>query len=495
MKIGIVEVGVSATLLCAAIFAMKGELTVKKPIDELRVKIGANKSVPDPAKIQFTGDWYFLDHVSSGLVGYSNEERKFVPRLAEKWSVGPDGVYRFTLRKDARFSDGSPLTAKDVEASIKRLIAKRTSTHFPLWDYIEGTDQVVNLTSSCSAIRVLSEHEIEIDLKSKSESFFLQLASPETGIWSTNDIDPVSLELKPTRFSGPYFFAGLEGDDAILKRNDNSPISKEFPNSPRRLRLSTAPLPEAEQKLSEGQLDFLIRPYRPYGEPNWKEYKVAVSKSTPSTIIYLHGTGKIARTKVGQDFLEAVWQLNSDHEVLAADTFLPFSDKYNLSRNEVLSSLPEHTTGPIRIAIPWTYFAREFTDLLVKAGEKVGSKIELVALEKEPWGALFDDPNGDRSADFILHPYVASERYPAVQLRYITGALRSPPIDLKPADTPDLTPEKIQTLKDYQKWLVKDQMAVPLFFIATQSLYAGHLDLGEQSTTDAEIELWRVVRK
>jgi peptide/nickel transport system substrate-binding protein len=39
----------------------------------------------------------------------------FLPRLASKWDISPDGlVMRFYLRRDATFSDGEPLTAEDV---------------------------------------------------------------------------------------------------------------------------------------------------------------------------------------------------------------------------------------------------------------------------------------------------------------------------------------------------------------------------------------------
>ena len=44
------------------------------------------------------------------------------PLLAEKWDISTDGkVYTFTLSKDAKFSDGTPVTAKDVAFSIMRM--------------------------------------------------------------------------------------------------------------------------------------------------------------------------------------------------------------------------------------------------------------------------------------------------------------------------------------------------------------------------------------
>jgi len=43
------------------------------------------------------------------------------PSLAESWTVSKDGlVYEFVLRKNARFHDGSPVTAEDVKFSFDR---------------------------------------------------------------------------------------------------------------------------------------------------------------------------------------------------------------------------------------------------------------------------------------------------------------------------------------------------------------------------------------
>jgi peptide/nickel transport system substrate-binding protein len=43
------------------------------------------------------------------------------PCLAESWSASPDGlVYEFVLRRNARFHDGTPVTAEDVKFSFER---------------------------------------------------------------------------------------------------------------------------------------------------------------------------------------------------------------------------------------------------------------------------------------------------------------------------------------------------------------------------------------
>jgi peptide/nickel transport system substrate-binding protein len=58
--------------------------------------------------------------VYAGLMGLSSDGT-VVPVLAENYTVSPDGkVYTFTLRKDARFSDGTPVTADDVVFTVQK---------------------------------------------------------------------------------------------------------------------------------------------------------------------------------------------------------------------------------------------------------------------------------------------------------------------------------------------------------------------------------------
>jgi len=57
-----------------------------------------------------------------GLV-VRNAEGRPEPGLAERWTVSPDGkTYTFHLRDDARWSDGTPVTAEDVVWSFRRIV-------------------------------------------------------------------------------------------------------------------------------------------------------------------------------------------------------------------------------------------------------------------------------------------------------------------------------------------------------------------------------------
>ncbi len=56
----------------------------------------------------------------AGLMGLSGEG-KLVPVLAESYTVSDDGkTYTFTLRKDAKFTDGSAVTADDVAFTVNK---------------------------------------------------------------------------------------------------------------------------------------------------------------------------------------------------------------------------------------------------------------------------------------------------------------------------------------------------------------------------------------
>jgi len=198
---------------------------------------------------------------------------------------------------------------------------------------------------------------------------------------------------------------------------------------------------------------------------------------------------------VGRDFVRAVWELNTDKKIVNAGKFLPFAGDFGLSEKEFSAALAEKSGASIRIAAPWNYLSDGFLDLLTQAGKKVGSNVEIIRLERPEWIKSFEDRTAGERYDFILAPYAASERYPAVQLSYITGSLRNPPIDLKIAEAPDLTPEKISILKQYQGWLLKKQHAIPLFFVRDFFLYQKNIDMGDQPPSDAEIELWRVTSR
>lgn len=466
-----------------------------KQLDRLVAHVGAVREFPDPAYIRFTAEWYLLDHVSEGLIGYDADKGQFVSLIAE--SFESDGTtHKFRIKSDAKFSDGTPITMDDIMATYKYLLIKKTSTHIPLWEYIKGCGNLKTLDDDCEGLYVENDNTIVFNLTRNFESFFLQIASPETGVWFKQDIEEhlESKKFNPTKFSGPYIWEGFDGEKNKLKRNEHSLISKKFTNSPKSIEFPVMPEPEAVTRLIEGgDMDMVFKVYHAYERDS--EPPVSVSKTTASFVYYLKRISKKVDGDIGMDFVGELWKSNTENKIENASRFLPFQETYSLSLEEYSESLTLKTTvKKIKLIGPQNYYRQGFIDHIIGTAKKMGIEIEYTEFPAQEWFQKAKDPE-QTEFDFSLIPYAASERYPAVQLRYLTPSVMEPTIDLKNAESPELTQEKIDLLKRYQKWLLKEQLSIPLYFSHNESLYSDKIDLGSQPQNDAEIELWRVTKK
>ncbi len=75
--------------------------------------------LPNPFDIVWTGDWAACQHGWATLVDAS-ETGHMKPRLAESWTLTPDGLkWFFKLKPDLKWSDGSQMTPEQVVISLK----------------------------------------------------------------------------------------------------------------------------------------------------------------------------------------------------------------------------------------------------------------------------------------------------------------------------------------------------------------------------------------
>jgi oligopeptide transport system substrate-binding protein len=76
----------------------------------------------DPALVTTETSLDAIYMVFTGLVGL-NDKLDVVPQMAQSWKQGSDGVtWTFTLKQGLKFSDGTPITSKDVAYSIDRAL-------------------------------------------------------------------------------------------------------------------------------------------------------------------------------------------------------------------------------------------------------------------------------------------------------------------------------------------------------------------------------------
>lgn len=70
------------------------------------------------------------------LVNYHPKTMEPIPAVAESWEISPDGSeYLFHLRKNAKFSNGEPITAKDFEYSFRRALSPELASRNAILAY------------------------------------------------------------------------------------------------------------------------------------------------------------------------------------------------------------------------------------------------------------------------------------------------------------------------------------------------------------------------
>jgi oligopeptide transport system substrate-binding protein len=113
-----------------------------KETPTLRVNTGAFPDSLDPQKASFVNEIGHLHLVYEGLTRL-NEKLETVPAAAESWKYNADATELvFTLRKDLKYSDGSPLNAKRFEFSILRNIDPNTAGEYAtITDDIKGAPE------------------------------------------------------------------------------------------------------------------------------------------------------------------------------------------------------------------------------------------------------------------------------------------------------------------------------------------------------------------
>ncbi|MEI7990152.1 MAG: ABC transporter substrate-binding protein [Chloroflexota bacterium] len=90
----------------------------------------------DPGWGYDTAEGLIVNNVYETLAFFKRQKAsEFVPQLAEKWEISPDGkTYTFTIRKGVKFHNGDELTAEDVAYTYQRnLLQGGANSPMLLW--------------------------------------------------------------------------------------------------------------------------------------------------------------------------------------------------------------------------------------------------------------------------------------------------------------------------------------------------------------------------
>jgi len=117
----------------------------------------------DPAIVTGHPENRIINAVFEGLTKLHPETLEPIPGLAKSWDISDDLLtYTFHMREEARWSDGSPVTADDIHYSLRRFLGPRTAAEYSYqaW-YIKNAH---NYSLGAKGFEVGDAVEVELNL-------------------------------------------------------------------------------------------------------------------------------------------------------------------------------------------------------------------------------------------------------------------------------------------------------------------------------------------
>lgn len=197
---------------------------------ELTFVLGNDYDTIDPGITSNSFATPFIANCFEGLVT-NNEKGEIVPGNAEKWDISDDLTkYTFHLRKGLKWSDGSPLTAKDYVYSALRVLTPETAAQYVgmISDYVVNGQEYYEGTAKAEdvGIKALDDDTLEFTLKAPCP-YFVDVLS----MWVYFPVQQATVEANGDKWTtsaetyicnGPFKITEMKtGESFVLEKNEN----------------------------------------------------------------------------------------------------------------------------------------------------------------------------------------------------------------------------------------------------------------------------------
>jgi len=168
----------SLSLICCAL-SLSGLSSVAQAADvpagavladrqELIRHIKDEPATLDPAKAVGLPEIQVIRDLFEGLVN-QNEKGEIIPGVATRWQTNDNKIWTFTLRNDAKWSDGTPVTAGDFVYSWRRLVDPKNTSEFAWFAALAGINNAQSIIDGKAApdtlgVSAVNAHTLRIQL-------------------------------------------------------------------------------------------------------------------------------------------------------------------------------------------------------------------------------------------------------------------------------------------------------------------------------------------
>ncbi|MYD94543.1 MAG: peptide ABC transporter substrate-binding protein [Chloroflexi bacterium] len=192
------------------------------------LRLPANEPLTlDPVHVRDTGSAEYVQEIFAGLTRIA-PDLSVEPDLASGWTVSGDGLtYTFTIRREARFHDGTPLTATDVAWSWRRALDPDTGSLSGLvfLEDIKGASAyAAGEADLVSGLRVRGALTLEVTLTAPLSFFPSKLSAGPTLVVDQRNVAAAGEWWRSPNGSGPYQLLAWRPEALItLGRADTAP--------------------------------------------------------------------------------------------------------------------------------------------------------------------------------------------------------------------------------------------------------------------------------
>lgn len=182
----------------------------------------------DQAQTSINIEAFILKDLYEGLTIY-DAAGKIIPGAAESWTLSDDGLtYTFKLRENAKWSDGSPVTAQDFEFSFKRVEDPKTAAKYANILYPIKNAEAINTGKAEVAtlgVKAVDDKTFQVTLE-RPTPFFLELLAHQTAL----PVSKASVEKNGADFVKPGVMVSngafklvshVPNDSLVVEKNEN----------------------------------------------------------------------------------------------------------------------------------------------------------------------------------------------------------------------------------------------------------------------------------
>ena len=216
------------SLLLAALLCVGGLAGCGGSPFILRLAVSGSAGTFDPQYAADDASKLVAANVFEGLL-VEGEDGSLAPGVAESYTVSADGrTYTFTLREDAAWSDGTPVTAADFVFALRRLFTPGAES-----PYAENLLAVENAAAilagerepSALGVRADGDRTLVLTLSTADDGILSVLAqwycAPCNEAFFTAQRGRYGLEMDTTLYNGPFRITKYADGEIRLRQNPN----------------------------------------------------------------------------------------------------------------------------------------------------------------------------------------------------------------------------------------------------------------------------------